>query len=103
METESTVLMLSQWNRTGSTSENPPVAQNLHGGMVVEASSDLVLGLDHTTVRREGSKGYFKLLILKNRHGELIQGGIPLEIDFSTLRVSEVDPDFDPWGSNGRR
>lgn len=103
METESTVLMLSQWNRTGSTSENPPVAQHLHGGMVVEASCDLVLGLDHTTVRREGSKGYFKLLILKNRHGELIQGGIPLEIDFSTLRVSEVDPDFDPWGNNGRR
>ena len=57
----------------------------------------MVLGLDHTTVIRKGSKGYFKLLILKNRHGELIQGGIPLEIDFANLRVSEVSPDVDPW------
>ncbi len=97
LETESTVLMLSQWNRSGSTSEKPPTAQHLHGGMIVEASCDMVLGLDHTTVIRKGSKGYFKLLILKNRHGELIQGGIPLEIDFANLRVSEVSPDVDPW------
>lgn len=97
LDTESTVLLLSQWNRTGSTSEKPPTAQNLHGGMICEASADLVLGLDHTTVRRNLNKGYFKLLTLKNRHGPLVQGGIPIQIDFETLRVSEVSSDENPW------
>lgn len=90
LERECTVLMLSQWNRQGSTNyDTPPVAQNLHGGMIVEASSDLVLGLDHTTFRREGNRGFHNLLILKNRHGPVISGGIPIELDFTTLRCTE--------------
>jgi replicative DNA helicase len=100
LETECTVLMLSQWNRQGSSNyDSPPVAQNLHGGMIVEASCDLVLGLDHTRVKRVGNSGYYWLLTLKNRHGPVIDGGIPIEIDFSTLQCSEGLPsDEDRWG-----
>jgi replicative DNA helicase len=100
LETECTVLMLSQWNRSGSSNyAEPPVAQNLHGGMMVEASCDLVLGLDHTRVKRVGNSGYYWLLTLKNRHGPIIDGGIPIEIDFSTLRCSEGLPsDESRWG-----
>jgi replicative DNA helicase len=97
LETESTVLMLSQWNRSGSLSEKPPVAANLAGGHVVEASADVVLGLDHTTVLRKYGTGYFKLLTLKNRHGAMVTGGIPIEVDYRTLRVTECSPDEDPW------
>ena len=98
LETESTCLMLSQWNRSGSSSDAKPEARHLHGGMICEASSDLVLGIDHTTVIRRGSKGYFKLLTLKNRHGPLVEGGIPYEVDFQNLGVRELMPDEDPWG-----
>ena len=100
LETECTVLMLSQWNRSGSSNyDTPPVAQNLHGGMMVEASCDLVLGLDHTRVKRVGNSGFYHLLVLKNRHGPIIDGGIPIEIDFSTLRCSEGLPsDEGRWG-----
>lgn len=101
LETECTVLMLSQWNRQGSSNyDSPPVAQNLHGGMIVEASCDLVLGLDHTRVKRdEHNRGYYWLLTLKSRHGPVIDGGIPIEIDFTTLQCREGLPDeLDRWG-----
>ena len=100
LETESTVLMLSQWNRSGSADyQNRPTAQHLHGGMIVEASCDTVLGLDHTRVKRVGNLGFFWLLTLKNRHGPIIDGGIPIEIDFTTLRCREGLPDeLARWG-----
>ena len=100
LETECTVLMLSQWNRQGSSNyDSPPVAQNLHGGMMVEASCDAVYGLDHTRIKRVGNSGFYWLLTLKNRHGPVIDGGIPIEIDFTTLQCREGLPDeLDRWG-----
>ncbi len=76
LETESTVLMLSQWNRTGSTSEHPPTAQHLHGGMTVEASCDLVLGLDHTTVI-QGIEGLLQAADLKESTWRIDPGRHP--------------------------
>ena len=36
---------------------------------------------------------------LKNRHGPVIDGGIPIEIDFTTLQCREGLPDeLDRWG-----
>lgn len=81
---------LSQFNReTSKDLENSPTPQGLMGGSPLENDSDLIFLLDHTTYKRSSftSGATQQLLLAKNRHGPMTE--IPIEWDYSTLRVSE--------------
>lgn len=95
MRTGSVVLALSQFNRsTSSNYHESPRPQGLHGGMILEASADLILLLDHSRADRDGDHGRTWLLVAKNRHGPL--GEVPIEWDYTTLRVRECIPEEEP-------
>jgi replicative DNA helicase len=86
------VVVLSQFNRqTSSEYRLRPRSQGLWGGMILEASSDLVLLLDHSRYVRDGSVARTWLVIDKNRHGPV--GEIPVLWDYRTLRMTEAMPD----------
>lgn len=85
----SVLVVLSQYNR--ETSKNyfeKPVSQSLWGGMMLEASSDLVLCLDHSRYEKTGSTARTWLILDKNRHGP--RGEIPIEWDFNSLTCREA-------------
>ena len=87
-ESGSTVIALSQFNRqTSKDYSQPPRAQGLHGGMIVEATADQVILLDHSRYEKAESKAKSWLIVDLNRHGE--SGSIPIEWDYSTLRIRE--------------
>lgn len=91
--TQSTVVALSQFNRrTSADYTQPPRAQGLHGGMIVEATADQVILLDHSRYEKR-DKGYARswLLIDLNRHGE--SGSLPIEWNYNTLTLREALPD----------
>ena len=58
--------------------------------MILEASSDLVLLLDHSRYERHMNSAMTYLCAAKNRHGPTIE--IPIEWDYRTLSVREGDP-----------
>ena len=97
VNTSATVVVLSQFNRTTSAEYRlRPRSQGLWGGMILEASSDLVLLLDHSRYERDGSIARTWLLVDKNRHGPV--GEIPVLWDYKTLRMTEALPDEqDDW------
>lgn len=85
---------LSQYNRRTSADTQRPTAQSLHGGMSLEANSDMVLLLDHSRYERVESKKHLArtwLIVGKNRHGP--QTDIPIEWDYTTLTVREAELD----------
>jgi len=83
-----TVVVLSQFNRvTSSEYRQRPRSQGLWGGMILEASSDLVLLLDHSRYHRAGSVARTWLVIDKNRHGPV--GEVPVLWDYRTLTMRE--------------
>ncbi|MBM63262.1 MAG: hypothetical protein CL484_09975 [Acidobacteria bacterium] len=88
-----TIICLSQFNRgTSSNYDSSPRSQGLFGGMILEASSDLCLLLDHSRFVRAGATqqlGRTYLLCTKNRHGACLE--VPIEFDYSTLRISEAN------------
>ena len=63
----------------------------LFGGMILEASCDLILLLDHSRYEREGNTAKTWLIVAKHRHGPTVE--IPIEWDYRTLSVREADPD----------
>lgn len=88
---------LSQFNReTSKNYKDSPVSQGLMGGSPLENDSDQVVLLNHAKYERrqevgpEGEREYGRteLIIDKNRHGK--QGHIPIEWDYTTLRVYEL-------------
>lgn len=86
-----TVVVLSQFNRqTSGEYQARPRSQGLWGGMILEASSDLVLLLDHSRYERETGSNSAKtwMLVDKNRHGPV--GEIPVLWDYRTLRMTEA-------------
>lgn len=96
------VIALSQFNRTTSSNYfDSPRPQGLHGGMILEASADLVLLLDHSRMERIDHMARSYLLIAKNRHGPL--GEIAIEWDYSNLRIRECISAEEPhdWPTHG--
>lgn len=95
VRTGSLVVGLSQFNRTTSSNyAQSPMAQGLHGGMILEASSDQVLLLDHSRYSTDPANPRIArswASLAKNRHGP--RGEIPILWDYSTLRVREGLPD----------
>tara|TARA_Y100001960_G_C14366910_1_gene677175 strand:+ start:59 stop:280 length:222 start_codon:yes stop_codon:yes gene_type:complete len=63
----------------------------LFGGMILEASCDLILLLDHSRYERDGNTAKTWLIVAKNRHGPTVE--IPIEWDYRTLSIREADPD----------
>jgi replicative DNA helicase len=87
-----TVIALSQFNRqTSKDYTQPPRAQGLHGGMIVEATADQVILLDHSRYEKSDGRAKSWLIVDLNRHGE--SGCIPIEWDYTTLSVREALPD----------
>ena len=95
---------LSQFNReTSKEYEHSPRVQGLHGGMSLEADSDLVLMLDHSRYSRsgDGNGAMTWLVVGKNRHGPT--GSIPIWMSYLTLQIRQALPDdVDVW-PGGRR
>lgn len=82
---------LSQYNRRTSADTQRPTPQSLHGGMSLEANSDMVLLLDHSRYQRPDHAKHLArtwLIVGKNRHGPQLD--IPIEWDYRTLRVREA-------------
>ena len=99
----SVLVVLSQYNR--ETSKNyfdSPVSQSLWGGMMLEASSDIVLLLDHSRYSKEGHLARTWLIMDKNRHGS--RGEIPIEWDYRTVSVREAtEREVELWPTQKRR
>ena len=95
--TGSVILALSQFNRQTSAEYSlQPRPQGLYGGMLLEASSDLVLLLDHSRYKRDGHLARTWLLAAKNRHGP--QGQIPILWDYKSLQMREaLDDELAEW------
>ena len=82
-----TTVGLSQFNREGSRSENPPVPTDLMGGSPLENDADQVVLLDHTSTKEQGDGYTYNIMLAKNRHGET--GTFPALFDRRTLRITE--------------
>lgn len=82
-----TTVGLSQFNRLGSRSENPPVPEDLMGGSPLENDADQVILLDHTSTKDHAYGYTYNIMLAKNRHGET--GTFPALFDRRTLRISE--------------
>lgn len=94
VENQATILCLSQFNRTTSSNyDQSPRMTGLFGGMILEASSDLVLLLDHSRFRRDQNDAYTWLLVSKNRMGPCLE--IPLVWNFRDLSCAEGTPDIE--------
>ena len=95
------MVALSQFNReTSKNYVDTPQPQGLHGGMVIEASADQIMLIDHSRFDREGSISR-TYLELTNRHGA--HGSIPVEWNYRTLRTREAEPDEEMrWPTNAR-
>lgn len=89
--TGSTTVALSQFNRqTSKDYTQPPRAQGLHGGMIVEATADQVVLLDHSRYDKRDRKAKTWIIVDLNRHGE--SGPIPVEWDYEHLSIREALP-----------
>jgi len=89
VEHQCTIVCLSQFNRsTSSNYDSTPRSQGLFGGMILEASSDLCLLLDHSRYERTDNVARTWLCCAKNRHGPTLD--IPILWDYRTLTVHEA-------------
>lgn len=95
-ETNTVVVALSQFNRETSKNYNDtPMPQGLHGGMIIEATADQIILIDHSRFERGDNTGR-TFLVLTNRHGK--HGDIPIEWNYTTLRPREAEPhEEDQW------
>ena len=83
------LIVLSQFNReTSKNYQDKPVSQSLWGGMMLEASSDLVILIDHSRYEKDGPTARTWLLVDKNRHGPRVE--IPIMWDYRTLTCREA-------------
>jgi len=89
VDNQCTIVCLSQFNRsTSSNYDHTPRSQGLFGGMILEASSDLVLLLDHSRYERTNNVARTWLCVAKNRHGPTLE--IPVLWDYRTLSLQEA-------------
>ena len=91
------MVALSQFNRATSAEYRlRPRCQGLWGGMILEASSDLVLLLDHSRYERNDHIARTWLIVDKNRHGPV--GDVPVLWDYKNLRMREgLEDELDAW------
>jgi replicative DNA helicase len=88
---QAVMVVLSQFNRqTSAEYRLRPRSQGLWGGMILEASSDVVILLDHSRYERDGNVARTWLIIDKNRHGPV--GEIPVLWDYRYLRMEQGLP-----------
>lgn len=95
------VLALSQFNReTSKNYVDTPQPQGCHGGMIVEASGDQIILIDHSRYEKT-LKGARTWLELTNRHGP--SASIPIEWYWEGLRLRQADDDqHDQWPTNAK-
>ena len=95
------VLVLSQFNReTSKNYQDTPQPQGLHGGMIVEASADMILLIDHSRYEKLAGKA-LTWLEITNRHGP--GGELPIEYIWDSMTVLEGEEHReDMWPTNGR-
>lgn len=93
LNNDAIVLLLSQFNRvTSSNYKEEPRSQGLWGSMVLEASADVILLVDHSKVIRDATSFRSWLIVDKSRHGPS-QVRIPFEVSMGTLQAREGMPD----------
>ena len=88
------VVALSQMNRATTRERNvPPTIEGLFGSSRFGFDANQVLALDYSKRTRDPIRRREKtrLLLMKNRHGP--NGPIPIEIDFASFRISEIEKD----------
>jgi replicative DNA helicase len=95
------VIVLSQFNRqTSMNYTDTPMPQGLHGGMIVEASADQILLIDHSRYEKLPGKARTWLTVT-NRHGP--SDDIPIEYIWETQTVQQGDEDLEEqWPTNTR-
>jgi replicative DNA helicase len=95
------VIVLSQFNRQTSMNYlDTPMPQGLHGGMIVEASADQILLIDHSRYEKLPGKARTWLTVT-NRHGP--SDDIPIEYIWETQTVQQGDEDLEEhWPTNTR-
>jgi replicative DNA helicase len=87
---KSTIVCLSQFNRVTSTNyDETPRPSGLYGGMLLEASSDVCVLLDHSKYKRKLNYATTEISIGKNRHGPTLS--IPVEWDYKNLTMREIE------------
>jgi replicative DNA helicase len=96
VESESAIVICSQFNRATSSVMETPRSTGLFGGHSIESHADVICLLDHSRYRREGNTAKTWLCVTKNRHGPCLE--IPVEWDYRTLAQREADPsEEDSW------
>lgn len=90
VESESAVVICSQFNRATSSLQETPRSSGLFGGHSIESHADVIVLLDHSRYRREGNTAKTWCCITKNRHGPCLE--IPVEWSYKSLRQREADP-----------
>ena len=89
VQNEATIVCLSQFNMTTSSNyEQSPRMTGLFGGMILEASCDLIVLLDHSRYERYNNTSKTWLIVAKNRHGPTVEN--PIEWDYRTLTAREA-------------
>lgn len=85
-----TIIIMSQFNRSGTASKEAPSASNLMGG-ALESDADQIVFIDHTQTKREDVfTGKSQMILEMNRHGP--SSTWPIAWDFRTLRCEEAAP-----------
>ena len=90
VESESAIVICSQFNRATSSVMETPRSTSLFGGHSIESHADVICLLDHSRYQREANLAKTWCCITKNRHGPCLE--IPVEWDYKTLRQREADP-----------
>jgi replicative DNA helicase len=108
VERQVLVVVLSQFNRsTAGDYSRTPYIQGCHGGMIVEASADIALLLDHSRYEKDALDPHIARTYInvgKNRHG--LREDLPVLWDYKTLTCREALPDEEhlwPAHVNSRR
>ena len=83
---EVAVIAVSQLNRGDTNSE--PDLENLSNSSRFAHDANQVLLLDWSKAEKQGRRQLTRLLLKKNRHGPQVK--IPIEIDFRSMRISEI-------------
>lgn len=80
------MLMLSQFNRSGTTGKDSPESSQLMGG-ALEADADQTILIDHSKSQRSMMTGTTEFVLDLNRHGPPMRWSV--NVDYRNLRVSE--------------
>jgi replicative DNA helicase len=97
------IIALSQFNTaTGRDTTQKPTIYGMMGGGTIPSNADIVLLLDHSRYQRvDPMLARSFILVAKNRHG--VEGEVPIEYCYSTLRIRQAEPDIEHlWSDLGK-